>query len=82
MKLFSKVKSIFEKQLEKLNKFSSNYLISNYPVKLIFDVSKDNYKYWKITDNLSLFSHIIEKKDEIEDLEKDIRNYFTIFNLK
>lgn len=78
--LFSKVKSIFEKQLEKLNKFSSNYLISNYPVKLIFDISKDTItKYLKITDNLSLFTHIIEKKDEIEDLEKNIRTISQFF---
>jgi len=72
--LFIKVKSIFEKQLEKLNTFSSKYLINNYPVKIIFDISKEIVlKYIKITDNISLFTHIIEKEKEIEELEKNIR---------
>jgi hypothetical protein len=79
--LFAKVKIIFGKQLEKLNQISSKYLVSNYPIKNIYDISKDTImKYSKITDNLSLFNHIIEKKDEIEELEKNIRIITQFFN--
>lgn len=79
--LFNKIKSIFEKQLTKINSFSNKYLVSNYPVKFIFETSTDTLtKYIKITDNLSLFTHIIEKKDEIEDLESDIRTITQFFD--
>ena len=78
--LFDKVKLIFSKQLNKLDTFSSKYLVVNYPVKHIFDFSKETInKYIKITDNISLFTHIIEKQDEIEDLEKDIRTISQFF---
>ena len=79
--LFIKIKSIFDNQLNKLNTFSSKYLVANYPVRFIFDTSRDTItKYIKISDNLSLFTHIIEKKDEIEDLEKDIRTISQFFD--
>lgn len=79
--LFKKIKEILHIQLDKLNSFSSKYFILDYPVRHIFDLSKDTiWKYLKITDNPSLFTHIIEKKDEIDELENNIRTITNFFD--
>lgn len=79
--LYEKIKSIFIEEDKKLVNFASKYQIAQYPVKMKFEISNDIITtFTNIPDNISLFTHIIQKKEEIEDLEANITTITQFFN--
>jgi hypothetical protein len=78
--LFSKIKSIFEAEMRKLEDVWKKHPIQKYPVKINFELTLFTIqKFHKIPDAPTFFDHIVKQKEELATYEKDYRTIFHFF---
>jgi hypothetical protein len=79
--LHERIKSIFEQEIEKLDSFNKKHHLPKYPVRYIFDLTRETiYKFIRIPDNNTFFEYIISQKEELEKYESDFRTISNFFD--